>query len=533
MKRANSYEELYNNFTWNIPEHYNMGVDVCDKWAALDANKTAIIDLTNGKRKDVGFGELKKLSDDLATHLRSIGIGKGDCVGVLRSQSVWTAAAHIAIWKLGAISVPLFILFRSEALLTRLENSGAKAVIADENSIDLVKPLQEKLPNLSHFIVPENIKFNNEKEDFVPINTLAEDPAIIIYTSGTTGPPKGALHAHRVLLGHLPGVDISHNFLPQKDDVIWTPADWAWIGGLFDVLMPALHHGVPVVAARLPKFNAQTCKEVIESAGIKNIFFPPTALKMLKAENVKIDGLRSVASGGEPLGAELLDWGKKNLGVMINEFYGQTECNMIVSSCADLFETRAGYTGRAVPGHGVAVIDDDGNITDQEGEIAVRQGTPVMMLKYWKNPVATHEKFLNGWMLTGDRGIIEDGYIRFIGRDDDVINSAGYRIGPTSIENCLMGHKAVKMAAVIGKPDAQRTEIVKAYIVLNEDIPPSDELVAELQKYVKENLAAHEYPREVEFATELPMTVTGKIIRKELKARAIADAQEIAELESK
>lgn len=524
MKRSNSYDELIENFVWDIPKRYNMGFDVCDKWAEIDATKTAIIDLTSGVRNDVNFGELKKLSDNLAKHLRNIGIKKGDRVGVLRSQSVWTAAAHIAIWKIGAISVPLFILFRQEALLMRLENSGAKAVIVDENSINLVDPLQQELPNLNNIIVPELIDII-DKSTIEIVDTNAQDPAILIYTSGTTGSPKGALHAHRVLLGHLPGVDLSHDFLPQKNDVIWTPADWAWIGGLFDVLMPALHHGVPVVAARFPKFNSKACKEVIEIAGVKNIFFPPTALKMLKAENVKIEGLRTVASGGEPLGAELLEWGKKNLGVSINEFYGQTECNMIVTSCAKLFETKAGYTGRIVPGHDVAVIDKDGIITDHEGDIAVRRGTPVMMLEYWNNEKATAEKFLSEWMLTGDRGIIEEGYIRFIGRDDDVITSSGYRIGPSSIENCLMGHDAVKMAAVIGKPDAQRTEIIKAYIVLNEGFGNSETLAKELQKYVGENLAAHEYPREIEFVNDLPMTVTGKIIRKELKLRAIAELE--------
>lgn len=532
MKRPTSYEELIKNFAWDIPKRYNMGVDVCDKWANQDETKTAIIDITSGDRKDVSFGELKKSSDDLAIYLRSIGIKKGDRVGVLRSQSVWTAAAHIAIWKLGAISVPLFVLFRQDALLTRLENSGAKAIIVDESSIELVEPLQEQLPELTQIILPENTKFFQNFEAFEPVDTHAEDPAIIIYTSGTTGPPKGALHAHRVLLGHLPGVDMSHDFLPQSGDVLWTPADWAWIGGLFDVLMPALHHGVPVVAARLPKFNSKACLELIEIAGVKNIFFPATALKILMAEGATINGLRSVASGGEPLGAELLQWGKENLGISINEFYGQTECNMIVSSCAQLFETRAGYTGRPVAGHELAVIDNDGNITIHEGEIAVRRGTPVMMLEYWQNPQATKEKFVGDWMITGDRGILEDGYIRFIGRGDDVISSAGYRIGPTGIENCLLGHDAVKMAAVIGKPDTKRTEIVKAYIVLNDWAVANDDLVVELQNLVKQNLAAHEYPREVEFVSELPMTVTGKIIRKELKARSIAELKAIADLKT-
>lgn len=526
LTRAKTYAELVKNFNWDIPERYNMGIDACDKWAAVDSNKTAIIDLTGDERNDISFGELKALSDKLALHLRSLGIKKGDRVGVLRSQSVWAAAAHIAIWKLGAISVPLFILFRSQALLSRLSGSGAKAVIVDENSIALIEPLRDQLPNLAHVLVPENINFENADEVFVPVDTHSNDPATIIYTSGTTGAPKGALHAQRVLLGHLPGVEISHDFLPQEGDVLWTPADWAWIGGLFDVLMPALHHGVPVVAARLPKFTAEACKDIIKTAGVRNVFFPPTALKMLKAAGTKISGLRSIASGGEPLGAEILAWGKENLGVSINEFYGQTECNMTVSSCADLFETKAGCTGRVVPGHELSVIDDNGNITDAEGEIAVRRGTPVMMLEYWNNKQATDEKFLGDWMLTGDRGIIEDSYIRFIGRDDDVITSAGYRIGPASIENCLLGHDAVKMAAVIGKPNAQRTEIVKAYIMLNEGVNPSTALAEQLQKHVSQNLAAHEYPREIEFVTQLPMTVTGKIIRKELKARAITELKD-------
>jgi len=519
-----SYDDLVASFAWDIPAHYNMGVDVCDKWAKTNPERTAIIDLTDGGRTDVSFEVLKYLSDSLAQHLRAKGVGVGDRVGVLRTQSVWTAAAHIAIWKLGAISVPLFTLFRAEALLTRLSNSGAKAVVVDENSADLVTPLLDHLPELAHVICPETTKFEDATE-FTPHDTAADDPAILIYTSGTTGPPKGALHAHRVLLGHLPGVEISHDFLPQADDCLWTPAGWAWIGGLLDVLMPALHHGVPVVAARMTKFNAAGCLEIIEKGGVRNIFFPPTALKMLMAEGVEISGLRTVACGGEPLGAALLNWGKSALGLTINEFYGQTECNMVISSCGALFPSRDGCAGRPVPGHTVTVIDDLGQPTDTEGDIAVQRGTPVMMLEYWQNPVATREKFRGDWLLTGDRGIMQDGYIRFVGRDDDVITSAGYRIGPSAIENCLMGHAAVVGAAVVGKPDVKRTEIVKAYVKLKDGTAETAELVKELQAHVADNLAAHEYPREIEFVTDFPMTVTGKIIRKDLKARASAESR--------
>ncbi|NDH21543.1 MAG: AMP-dependent synthetase, partial [Rhodobacteraceae bacterium] len=348
----------------------------------------------------------------------------------------------------------------------------------------------------------------------------AETPAVLIYTSGTTGKSKGALHAHRVLMGHLPGVEVSHDFLGRDGDVIWTPADWAWIGGLFDVLMPGLALGVPVVAARLAKFTPDAAKEIIETLGVKNVFFPPTALRMIKAADCNIAGLRSVASGGEPLGAEMLEWARDALGVTINEFYGQTECNMVVSSCQAAFPVKNGAIGKPVPGFDVNVIDDAGSPTEAEGDIAIRRGAVSMMIEYWNNPAATQEKFRGDWMLTGDRGIVDQRYIRFVGRDDDVITSAGYRIGPAEIEDCLLTHPAVATVGVVGKPDPMRTEIVKAYVVLKPEFTASDELRDALKMYVKERLAKHAYPREISFLDELPMTVTGKVIRKELRARA-------------
>ncbi len=523
--KAATYDDLKADFSWDIPELYNMGVDVCDKWAEIDPDRTALIDLTSSDRVDVSFAVLQYLSDRLALHLRSLSVCVGDRVGVFRSQSVWTAVAHIAIWKLGAISVPLFTLFRKEALQTRLNNSGASVVITDEASLPILSDIQDSLPELEHIIDPEKTAFDSDAE-FTPVSTGPNDPAIIIYTSGTTGAPKGALLPHRVLLGHLPGVELSHDFFPQEGDCLWTPADWAWIGGLLDVLMPGLHHGIPVVAARMNKFSAQGCQEIIEKGQVKNVFFPATALKYLKAEGVSLTGLRTVASGGEALGAELLAWGREKLGLTMNEFYGQTECNMIVSSCNDLFPSKEGCMGRAVVGHDVAIIDTDGNRTDEEGDIAVRVGTPVMMLEYWGNPLATAEKFRRDWLITGDRGIIEDGYIRFVGRDDDVINSAGYRIGPSAIENCLLGHTCVEAVGVVGKADETRGEIVKAYVKLKTDIEGDEALVSELQDYVRNMLAAHEYPREIEFLEILPMTVTGKIMRKELRAHANGEVEQ-------
>ncbi len=368
--------------------------------------------------------------------------------------------------------------------------------------------------------------------DFAPARTRADDPAMIIYTSGTSGAPKGALHAHRTLLGHLPGIEMSHDLFPRPGDKMWTPADWAWAGGLLDVLLPALHHGVPVLARRFARFTGEAAFDLIQDHGVRNAFMPPTALKIMRAvadsgSRWDID-MRSVASGGEPLGAELIDWGRRVLGVTINEFYGQTECNMVVSSCAALMAPRPGIMGRAVPGHDVAVVDGLGNpcAGGEHGAIAVRRGDPVSFLGYWHDAAASREKYRGDWLITGDTGVMDDdGWIRFVGRDDDVITSSGYRIGPGEIEDCLIGHHAVQMAAVVGKPDPTRTEIVKAYVVLNEGHAPGADLAREIADYVRTRLAAHEYPREVAFVEALPLTTTGKVIRREMRERARLEAE--------
>ncbi|MGR3569666.1 MAG: AMP-binding protein, partial [Pseudooceanicola nanhaiensis] len=345
--------------------------------------------------------------------------------------------------------------------------------------------------------------------------------------SGTTGSPKGALHGHRLLTGHLPGVELSHDLLGAPEDCLWTPADWAWIGGLFDVAMPALALGVPVVAARMARFEVGECLRIIREGSVRNVFFPPTALRMLKAAGAEVPGLRSVASGGEPLGAEMLDWGRRALGVTINEFYGQTECNMVVSACAALYPVRPGAIGRPVPGHDVAVIDPAGAVTEGEGDVAIGRGSASMMLEYWRKPEETAAKFRGDWMVTGDRGVMEDGTLRFLGREDDVITSAGYRIGPAEIEDCLLKHPAVATCGVVGKPDPVRTEIVKGYIVLRDDVQPSDELAQALMAFVGAHLASYSRPREIAFVEALPMTVTGKVIRKALKARAAAETEDV------
>ncbi len=473
------------------------------------SEQVAILDLTASDPREVTFGDLGEMVDGIARALIN-DVRPGDRVGVLLSQSPGCAAAHLAIWKIGAISVPLFKLFKHDALSSRVGDAGLKFVLTDSEGAALVGDLAKP-------VLADQIGQEGPPVPFA--DTSPEEPAVLIYTSGTTGSPKGALHGHRVLTGHLPGVSISHNHLRQGD-CLWTPADWAWIGGLFDVLMPGLALGVPIVAARLDKFTPEACADLVMRGGVRNVFFPPTALRMLKAADQTIPGLRSVASGGEPLGVEMLAWGKKAFGLTINEFYGQTECNMVVSSCAEDFPAHPGCIGKPVPGHEVAVIDGDGRPTNEEGDVAIRRGSASMMLEYWNRPDATTEKFRGDWLITGDRGVWEGDYLRFVGRDDDVITSAGYRIGPAEIEDCLLTHPAVATVGVVGKPDPLRTEIVKAYVVLK---PGAEAAEQELQDWVKDRLAQYSYPREVAFLDELPMTVTGKVIRKELKARAAGE----------
>lgn len=494
---------------WDIPARLNMAAQCL----AHPADALAIVDLTGHTRRDVSFGMLSDMTDALARALLSQ-VQPGDRVGVLLSQSPWCAAAHLAIWKIGAVSVPLFKLFKHDALASRVGDAGCAIVLTDAEGAGL-------LGDLAAPWLADAVGLPGAPVPFA--DTGPEDPAVLIYTSGTTGAPKGALHGHRVLTGHLPGVWASHDHLGQPDDCLWTPADWAWIGGLFDILMSGLALGVPVAAARMAKFDPEDCADVIARGQVRNVFFPPTALRMLKAADQALPGLRSVASGGEPLGAEMLAWGRQAFGLEINEFYGQTECNMVASSCGVDYPARPGCIGKPVPGHDVAVIDAAGHPTQTEGDVAVRRGSAAMMLRYWNAPAATAQKFRGDWLITGDRGVFDGDYLRFLGREDDVISSAGYRIGPAEIEDCLLTHPGVATCGVVGKPDALRTEIVKAYVVLK---PGADVAADTLQGWVKDRLASYSYPREIEFLDALPMTVTGKVIRKELKARAARELKE-------
>ena len=531
-----TYESLRSSFRWDIPERFNIGVQTVGRHADRRPGATALIfeDETGAVRRYT-FLEIRRLANRLSNVLVAQGLRPGDRVAILLPQSPETAIAHLAAYRAGFVAVPLFVLFGPDALEYRLVDSGAKAIVTDVANWPKLAEFRDRLPDLRTAIVTGGggidgtLDFDaalaKASRRFRWRDVLADDPAMISYTSGTTGPPKGALHAHRFLLGHMPGVMLPHDFPPRPCDVFWTPADWAWIGGLYDVLFPAWFWGLPVVAHRERRFDPERAIDLMARHGVTNVFLPPTALKLMRQSGARPpEGLRlrAVGSGGETLGGELLEWGRANLGVTINEFYGQTECNLVVSNSAGIMPVKPGSMGRPVPGHEVAVISDDGEPlpAGEVGEIAVRRPDPVMFLGYWNQPDATRDKFVGDWLRTGDRAAVdEDGYFWFQARNDDVITSASYRIGPGEIEDCLLRHPAVAMAAVVGIPDPVRTEIVKAFIVLAPGRAPTPALTAEIQDFVRTRLAAHEYPRQVEYLDALPMTATGKVIRRELRAR--------------
>jgi len=537
LPRLDTYDDVYRQFRWNIPARYNIGVDVCDRWAAKEPDRLALLHVhADGREDAITYGWLRDTSNRLANVLRAHGIKRGDRVAILLPQAPEVAAAHIAIYKLGAVALPLAVLFGIDALSYRLQNSGAAALIGNAQGAARIAQIRKELPGLRLVLSLDGAgdgaldfaaALSRAASDFTPADTAADDPAMMVYTSGTTGQPKGALHGHRVLLGHLPGVETYNDFFPQPGDHIWTPADWAWAGGLLNVLLPGLHYGVPVVVRRFEKFDPEEAFALMARAQVRNAFIPPTALRMLRAapnpRGRHAIAMRSIGSGGEALGAETYEWGKSAFGLTINEFYGQTECNIVLSAFNALGVSKPGAIGKQVAGHIVAVIGDDGQLrkAGEPGQIAVRRPDPVMFLEYWGNAAATRDKFIGDWMTTGDQGVMdEQGYFSFVGRDDDVITSSGFRIGPGEIEDCLIRHPAVALAAAVGKPDPLRTEIVKAFIVLKKGHAASDALAADIQNFVKTRLSGHEYPREVAFIDDMPMTTTGKVIRRLLRERA-------------
>ncbi len=539
-----TYRSLRESFRWDLPERCNIAVACADVHAATSL---AMIEIVGGRVREHTFGHITEGSNRLANGLDGLGVTRGDRVGIVLPQGFDVAIAHLAVYKLGAIAVPMTQLFGPEAIRHRLADSGARVVVTDTTTLDVVAEVAGELDDVTvvvaadtvtspHVRLQDLLERASVRAEVAP--TGPDDPALLIYTSGTTGSPKGALHGHRVLAGHLSGFDLMFDRFPHPDDRMWTPADWAWIGGLLDAFLPAWSHGRPVIATPRARFDPEWAVALMAEHGVTTAFLPPTALKLMRQADATAGDLqlRSVMSGGESLGSEMLSWGREHLGVTINEIYGQTEANLLVGNSAAIWDVRPGSMGRPYPGHEVAVLADDGAIAPPgvEGELVVRAPDPVLMLRYWNQPEATEEKFVDvpdgaggthRWLRTGDVGTVDDdGYFWFTARDDDVIISAGYRIGPAEIEECIIGHPAVALAAAVGVPDEVRGEVVKAFVTLADGVAPSAELRDEIRQRVRTQLAAYEYPREVEFVDELPLTTTGKIRRRDLRDREIARA---------
>lgn len=514
--------------TWKVPERFNIAAESLDHHAA---DAIAIQERGGSRTIDVTYGELRESARRIALWFLGNGLERGDRVAVFLPQSWELAAVHSAIYYAGMVAVPLTTKFGEDAVRFRLLDAGVKAIVGRAVDLDRVRAGLQGVESLAHVIAVDEpcrdstVALDSVLDASMPERSLgdtaADDPALLIYTSGTTGNPKGALHAHRVLIGHMPGVRITHDSLPQPGDLFWTPAEWAWIGGLLDVLFPSLALGVPVIASDA-RVTPELAVHMFETVGVRNCFMPPTALKQLRAADIVLNApsVRTIASGGETLGDELQEWVQTTFGVSVNEFYGQTEMNMTVGQWRQRWTPVPGSMGRAIPGFDVRVVDPlgqpihDGSV----GEIAVRTPNPGEFLGYWDNPEATREKYSGEWLRTGDLGsCTEEGDLKFEGRADDVISSAGYRIGPGEIEESLLGHPAVALAAVVGEPDELRGEIVVGHVVLKEGIKQSPQLAEELRLHVKESLAFYQYPRRIHFHAELPMTTTGKIQRRLLK----------------
>jgi len=531
------YEELYRSHRWEVPARFNIARACCGRWAA-DRNRFALYwEDESGERAAYSFWDIQQQANRLSNALAALGVQRGDRVAIILPQRPETAIAYMALFQMGAIALPLSHLFGPDALEYRMEHAAASVAIVEPTTLPNLWAIKDRLTQLRHVIGVGGAReagvqswdslLAKASRSFACIDSAADDPALVIYTSGTTGAPKGALEAQRLIIGNLPGFVHSHDFFPQPGDLFWSPADWAWAGGLFDALLPSWYFGVPILGYR-GRFDPERAYDLLDRYGVRNAFLFPTALKlMMKAvpePRAKYEiALRSVMSAGESVGVTVLEWAREQLGVTINEMFGQTEINYVVGNCQAAWPVKPGSIGRAYPGHRVAIIDDQANELPRGelGEIAVhRQDDPVFFLEYWKNPQATQEKFIGDWGLTGDQGKMDaDGYLWYQGRTDDVIKSAGYRIGPAEIESCLVKHPAIANAAVIGKADEARGQIVKAFVVLQPGERASAALEDDIRQHVRGRLAPYEYPREIEFIDALPMTTTGKVQRKELRKR--------------
>ncbi len=539
IARGSTYREVYDAFEWRLPARYNIATDVCDRHAGDPTRVALIHERADGAVQTYTFLQIQRSANQFANFLQYCGLAIGDRVVLFLGQDPATGVAHVGCWKAGMISVPTSTLFGADALEYRIRTTEARVLITDRANYPKVAEIRERAPTLEKVLLIDGAEpgclpfwetLDRASDAFETLSLTPDTPAFINFTSGTTGWPKGALQGHRSMLGHMPGLEFLMDFLPQPGDILWSPADWAWLAGLMDILMPGWFHGLPVLTYRSNAFDAERALHMMGKHRVRATLLTPTMLKLIRQvkdakRRFAID-LRVVLSGSEAVGQDLHEQMAVALGAPINEGFGQTEANCIIGNSSLVMPTRYGSLGRSLPGHVAAIVDDDGAPLSpgKVGNLALKRPDPVMLLEYWRDAEATRGKFVGDWMITGDLAESDDeGYLWFRGRKDDVISSSGYRIGPTEIEDAIVRHPKVALAAVIGAPDPERTEIIKAFVVLAPGCEATHALADEIRESVRDRLARHEYPREIEFVASLPMTATGKILRRELRDREIAN----------
>ncbi|WP_254531881.1 acyl-CoA synthetase [Natrinema gelatinilyticum] len=548
MPSFEDYETAREGFSWDLPDEYNPAVDFLRKHD--DTSRTALrYESPDGALETYSFDDLDERSDRLAAALADLGVEAGDRVGVVVPQKPQNPLTHLANWKLGAVSVPLTVLFGRDALQYRLRDSEAIAVVVDSSVRETIDEIRDECPALKAVIElgdGDSVAggahaFDDLVADSEPgidvADATPETPSAIMYTSGSTGPPKGVRHSHALWLGRAAAAfNYFDQDLVEGRATLWTPADWAWGAALGGTLFAAWHHGCTIVGWPRDGFDPVDAYELVERHDVTHAFMPPTALRMLMDVGDPEDrydlSLETFASAGEPLTSEVVEWVESTFeDVAINEFYGQTELNLVVGNVENWFDTRPGSMGKPLPGYEVAVLDPETherNACGEVGELAVKPGDRrVFFGEYHGLPEKTATKQLeDGWFLTDD--LVErdeDGYCWFVSRADDVILTSGYRVGPMEVEDAILTHDAVEQAGVVGVPDDTRGEAIKAFVEPASEKYDPDRLREEIRELVRDRLAEYEYPQHIEFVETLPTTTTGKIRRRTLRDNEVNDGE--------
>jgi acyl-coenzyme A synthetase/AMP-(fatty) acid ligase len=524
--------KLHRNFKWETPEHFNFGATV-DAFG-LDPSRVALLwEDQDGNRARLTFAHVSAQSSRIANVLTGLGLKPGDPVMIVLPRITLWQSAYVGALKAGAIVIPCVSMLRENDLIYRANHSQARAIITSAEGADLAADLRNQCPSLEHFIVAGSPRTGwlslqeamlQADPIFQPVNTRATDPAICYYTSGTTKHPKAVLHSHGYTYAHRFTGSLWLDLKPE--DLHWTTSDTGWAKAAYGVLFGPWMNGNTVFMYN-GHFDPAKEFELLSRYRITNFCAPPTEYRMLVKANldaVDLPALRHCASAGEPLNPEVIDVWREHFKLPIHDGYGQTETQLVAANLPGM-KIKPGAMGLPFPGIDAHVLDQDLNecAVGEVGQIGVRVKPlkpPPIMLEYWRNPEENAEVFRGDYYLTGDQARRdEDGYLWFVGRADDVISSAGYRIGPFEVESALLEHPAVIESAVVASPDPDRGAIVKAFVRLKPEVERNDALVLELQEHVKRVTAPYKYPREIEFVDDLPKTVSGKIRRVELRNR--------------